>query len=83
GELRLSGDRGNVRLTAAAVNFQPALAALKGQLAAGADGLTRELAGQERVAARLEQDLASLDQSLAVAPQAGRARIQGRIAEER
>ncbi|MBN8938653.1 MAG: phosphate ABC transporter permease PstA [Rhizobiales bacterium] len=83
GELRLSGDRGSVRLTAAAVNFQPALAALKGQLAAATDGLKRELAGQERVAARLEQDLAGLDQRLAAAPQAGQARIQGRIAEER
>lgn len=83
GELGLSGDRGSVRLTATATNFGAALAAAKAQRVAAADGLKRELAGQERVAAGLEQDLAGLDARLAGAAAMDQARIQGRIAEER
>lgn len=83
GELRLSGDRGSVRLTTTAANFGAALAAAKAQRVAAADDLKRELAGQERVAAGLEQDLAGLDARLAGAAATAQARIQGRIAEER
>ncbi|QCI63608.1 phosphate ABC transporter permease PstA [Phreatobacter stygius] len=82
GELRLSGDRGLVQVATAVANFQATLAAIKAELIVAVDRLRRELDGQERVAAGLEQQLARLDAGLADAQAAAHARLQGRIAEE-
>ncbi|WP_425457222.1 phosphate ABC transporter permease PstA [Blastochloris sulfoviridis] len=60
GEIGVSGTTGTVQLSSTVNNFEPIIAEVKAELRALAARTRADLAGKERVAARLESDLAAL-----------------------
>lgn len=82
GELGVSGTSGQVQLSSTVNNFAPLLAAVKAQLVEKATRLRGDLAGKERVLVALERDAGALQRGLATAPEADRARLQGRVEQE-
>jgi phosphate transport system permease protein len=82
GQLAVSATRGTVQLSSTSNTFQPILAEIKRELARLASRTRADLAGKDRVVARLEATLTGLNAQMATLSGADRERMQARITSE-